>query len=626
MPTFYETFSGRSNHRLEVYAGVSSQNVSANTSNVYYSIGIRRSGGYGSFSNSGASGALGVGGNVWVDSSFGYDTRNSTWILLASGTVTRAHDDDGTLTIAVRGYVVGDTIIGNADTGVIQVELPTIPRASTASFTGGASFDAGDAVTVNTNRAAAAFTHDITWSFGGLTGTVGTGVGASTSWTPPMSMLTKIPNSTSGSGSIKTVTKNGSTVIGTTTTPFTLKVPSSVTPTVSSVTVQDGNPDVQSLVGKLVQGLSRASFTINGAGVYGSTIKSTAATFQGKTVPQGSDALVTASGSLPITGKITDSRGRTGTGTANVTVLPYNPPAATAYQVRRSDAAGAVLDDGQYLRVDLTAAVSSLINGAEKNALTVRAFTRPHGSGAWTGRNVITPAGLTYNTWFLVSGGAAFSPTESYDVRVQVEDKFGAYIADTVVSTAAVAIDLNGTRVGVGKIWEQGAIDVAGDVYSSGEVRHRGAIPVEPVGIVAQFAGATAPSGWLLCNGQAVSRTTYAELFTVLGTTYGAGNGTSTFNVPNLKGRVPVGLDTAQTEFNSLGKTGGAKTHTLTVGQMPSHSHGVGGQLVAGTGTVRRTLTSFPADSDATTESVGGGQAHNNLQPYLTVNHIIKAL
>ena len=96
-----------------------------------------------------------------------------------------------------------------------------------------------------------------------------------------------------------------------------------------------------------------------------------------------------------------------------------------------------------------------------------------------------------------------------------------------------------------------------------------------PAGTVAAFAGSAAPSGWLLCDGSAVSRTTYAALFAVIGTTYGAGDGSTTFNLPNLKGRVPVGRDAAQSEFDVLGETGGAKTHTLAAGEMPVHSHGV---------------------------------------------------
>ena len=87
-------------------------------------------------------------------------------------------------------------------------------------------------------------------------------------------------------------------------------------------------------------------------------------------------------------------------------------------------------------------------------------------------------------------------------------------------------------------------------------------VQAAPVGEVSSFAGSSAPTGWLLCDGSAVSRTTYAALFAIIGTTYGVGNGSTTFNLPNLKGRVIVGRDSAQTEFDVLGETQGAKDVT----------------------------------------------------------------
>jgi len=153
-----------------------------------------------------------------------------------------------------------------------------------------------------------------------------------------------------------------------------------------------------------------------------------------------------------------------------------------------------------------------------------------------------------------------------------------------------------------------------------------------PAGVVDMFAGSTAPSGYLLCDGSAVSRTTYSKLFTAIGTTYGSGDGSTTFNVPNIKGKVVVGYNSAETEFNALGKTGGAKTHTLTIAEMPTHNHsvtsgGVGMELGNGSSGSLGVSYGDTTGNDAwpfIAANKGGGGAHNNLQPYIAINYIIK--
>lgn len=152
-----------------------------------------------------------------------------------------------------------------------------------------------------------------------------------------------------------------------------------------------------------------------------------------------------------------------------------------------------------------------------------------------------------------------------------------------------------------------------------------------PSGVISQFAGSSAPTGWLICDGSAVSRSTYATLFGILSTTYGSGDGSTTFNLPNLKGKVAVGKDSSQTEFDTLGETSGEKAVTLTVNQMPSHDHTLTpGQIVGtgwtggSTGGAYSPLGNNP-QYNTYISSTGGGQAHNNLQPYIVLNYIIKS-
>ena len=147
-----------------------------------------------------------------------------------------------------------------------------------------------------------------------------------------------------------------------------------------------------------------------------------------------------------------------------------------------------------------------------------------------------------------------------------------------------------------------------------------------PAGLEALWAGAVAPAGWHLEDGSALLRATFVALFAAIGTTYGAGNGSTTFNVPDMRGRTPVGRDSGQSEFDVLGETGGAKTHTLTTAEMPSHTHLTGistTQAAATTSGFDSALVKF-AQNLTPTSVTGGNAAHNNLPPYRVRNFIIK--
>ena len=166
------------------------------------------------------------------------------------------------------------------------------------------------------------------------------------------------------------------------------------------------------------------------------------------------------------------------------------------------------------------------------------------------------------------------------------------------------------------------------------------------IGAVVAYAGGSAPTGWLFCFGQNVGRTTYAQLFGVIGTTYGVGDGSTTFGLPDLRGRVPFGLDNmggsaasrltgAQTgglNANALGNTGGEQGHTDTSTEMPVHAHstshsfpGDGAVIDIGTGGSFALSAGTAATVDNTTASAGAGGAHNNVPPGIALNYMIFA-
>lgn len=447
----------------------------------------------------------------------GFDFRqdNMSWkVLVGSAWVNHAADGSGPLAIILAAdYDILGAVAVNANT-----TLPKIARASTATISGGSSFPAGSAVTINTNRADTGFTHKIEYNFGNQQGTISTNAGASVSWTPPLSLLTQIPTSTSGTGSIYVTTYQGSTQIGSrTTTGFTLTAPSSVVPTISPLTGTDTNPTVASVVGAYVQNLSRLKVGVSAAGAHGSTIVGTEVTVDGvKGSPSSSYALPTA-GTRNISAKVTDSRGRTATRTGTVPVLAYTPPAVASVNVRRATSTGTVNSGESYLRIDLNATVKSLVNGSERNSMTIRIRTRPT-NGAWTNRNTINGA-LTYNNNFIVSGGAVFPPTASFDVEVKVTDAVGQqWVRIITIATDKVLMDWVDTNVGIGKFWERGALDVGGHVYINGNLWFSGSMTSGSVPF------ARIPDAPII-NGGTISGTALPSAFGV-GVTFGqAGTG-----------------------------------------------------------------------------------------------------
>lgn len=261
---------------------------------------------------------------------------------------------------------------------------------------------------------------------------------------------------------------------------------------------------------------------------------------------------------------------------------------------------------------------------------------------------------LTVNTGSATIGGAYFNVgTGGTTVSLSgVVGTFARIVARYNLSARSIALAAIETEpVRAGDIWdlEVATLSKVGGVWQSPTWTDARAVSaLVPAGAVQFFATPAAPMGWLVCNGSAVSRATYSALFAAIGTTYGSGDGATTFNLPNLEGRVPVGKDAADADFSAMGKTGGTKAHTLTAAQMPSHTHtqnahshnldtggfsdingsDPSGRIRAGSDSSGRYYANVNHlavnSATATNQNTGGGGAHNNLQPYIALLPCIK--
>lgn len=636
MPTYWGPSNGTGQLRLDVSW---TQNVAGNYTDVsasLYYVGQWAA-------SSGSAVGLAMSGNqvaYWTaDLSLPTGTT-----LLTYGTLRHNHEADGTKLASVQGALtmpfIGMSL--SVDTGLFS--LPTIPRATTPNWSG--SFTAGTAKTINLPRASASFTHAVTYTFGSASGTIASNATTSATWTPPLTLLNQIPNAVSGTGTIKVVTKDGSTTVGTKTANFTLTAGSGIVPTVGEVRWDDDNTTVRDNIGVFLQNLSRVKGYVDDAsGVYGSTIRTKNVRVSGTLIGEGVPIQPQIAGTITASGEVTDSRGRVGSLSKNFTVVAYSPPSlgTNSWSVDRANSSNVVDSQGTYLRIDLHAEAKSLeVGGIQKNALNVRVFTRPASGGAWVARNVINP-GLTHNGAIQVSGGAAFPLSQSFDVKVELRDNTGIAptIHQTVISTATVTLDMRGVTVGVGKYHERGTLDVAGDGYAvnwmADDDVYAGGAVLCPIGAQMGWTAPkeSIPAGWMAEEGQAISRTVYAKYFALVGTTYGDGDGSTTFNIRDKRGRAGVAVS-SDTEFNALGKKAGAKTHTLTRAQTPTQSgwrfgwgEGVGtvnvqNAVAIGGATSGNRL--YTIQNGAEWMGHSGGGAHNNIQPSIAEYSIVRVI
>lgn len=595
-------FSGTSGSLyLNVYIEPGAQNYANNTTVVNWRMTVSRTGAYYTYNENGDS-------TLSLDLNGGrVHTSNPRWrtsgeeFQMASGSTTVGHNADGTKSFGFSATFNPNNGLHGVITVSGNVTLQTIPRSSSISFGTGTI---GSPLDITINRASSSFTHTLRWTWGNRSGTIASGLTTSASWTIPMDFCNEIPNNVSGTGTLFVDTYSGSSLIGTQSKQFTANVPDSAIPTLSSISVVEEHATARGLnLGPttFIQIISNIKATINGAkGTYGSSINSTLIEMEGKGISSSSNPAsftnLNFNGAVKLKATVTDSRGRkSAVKELYINLLEYFAPAISvqAYRTREYP------DKIQVLRTWKIAPLS--VGGVQKNKAVLKFRAAPLNSSTF-----VDDAGTADATWTTQSSltnspanlSKTYATNKSWVVEGVLSDIFTdslPSIAKSTVSTetAIYAYDKDG-RFGVGKIPElgpAGSLDVAGDIFIAGKALRD---ILYPIGAIYQSTVNTDPSSFMG------------------GTWERFGNG-----------RVLVGVDEADSDFNAPNKTGGTKTHKLTAAEM-AHSHfqterfdsdysiGNGHKFTIGESVASDTIkTSGVVDVTS--------QAHNNLQPYITV-------
>lgn len=518
-----------------------------------------------------------------------------------SGYIT--HNSDGTksFTAAVSTSLVGNTSL-TGGTVSMTVTLPTIPRASIVTLSK-ANFSIGETITIYTNRASSSFTHKVELIYADVTKTLATGIQTSYSWdtsTDAATLYGQIPNKTSGGGLIRLTTYNGSTQIGTSTAAILANVTNS-NPIISAASYTATRSDLTGDNQIIIKGQSDVTVTWLQASAqnyatiskYIVSVGSAQQTITDTTSEQLSATFYAVDGGR-IDVVAVDSRGlQSSAPTLTAQVIPYTPLSITSEAAERENGVDSVTTlsySGQMYNGSL---------GAFANALTACYYTYLSGSGEpVTGQTVITPT-ITADGKLSFSGpiwgdrqSDGFAVGGSYTITIYLSDRLMTVSQSITLNSGTPGMMLHRNSDGtyvftVGKSPANGTKGIDVDL-------------IYPVGSIYMTMAATSP----------------ADLFGGAWTRI-------------AKGRMLVGVDDNDADFASSGLTGGEKQHTLTTAELPNHNLNTNYGLVKDSAIgsngstdyafVRGTYSAFPATGSGNVSSsgTGGGQAHNNMPPYL---------
>lgn len=454
MSVYAATTSSNKYITLELETRVDSQSTANNTTTISWWLRVRKSGSSTSATWGQCSYSANINGEQRSGSgSVSVSPGGATALL--SGTVTVPHNADGTKTLSVSGSISGK-IVGSVSGSQV---LTTIPRASSISAP---TFTLGSAGTITINRAASGFTHTLEYWYGSARGTIVTKTSStSVSWTPPVSLASQTPNATQGTGSLICTTYSGNTQVGQTSIAVKMQVPSSVVPSISSVSIAEAVSGLASKFGAYVQGKSKLRVKTSAAGAYGSSIsacqvKVADITYSGLDVTTNA---IGRSGTVGVAVTVTDSRGRSASKTINTTFVAYSQPSISAFSVHRCNSDGKDNPDGDYASISYNFAIAAVGNKNSKSA--VIQYKRSTAS-SWT--TLVDLSSGAYSQSATTVPATSMTSDYQYDIKLTVSDYFGATTMTATLPSAEVILDIlsSGDGLAIGKTAEAAdALDVA---------------------------------------------------------------------------------------------------------------------------------------------------------------------
>ena len=382
--------------------------------------------------------------------------KNSAKTILDK-TITVPHTAEGKATVKVRTWM--DTDIS---AGVIQktaeLTLQDIPRATTPTFFEN-TVDMGETATIYMYRASDGFTHDLAYSFAGSEFLrIANDLDTVYYWNVP-DLADKIPTKTSGTVTIRCITKNGDTVVGTKTALLTVRVPGSVMPTISDVKITEATEGLAAQFGAFVKDKSTLAVSITAAGAKGSTIKAYSTTVEGMnyTEKNFTTDVLTKSGEVSLVTTVTDTRDRSVRLTTKINVLDYFLPVTEAFTVYRVDANGNAKNDGNYAAAVYSYKVAPVGN---KNKATMTIEYKRSTATSW--ETLMTSADLSGAETVMFD--TVITSDYQFDIMMTVVDWFGSKATyEATLPTAKVILDIKaeGDGLAAGKTAEFSGFEIA---------------------------------------------------------------------------------------------------------------------------------------------------------------------